>query len=111
MIEAKGSVSRSMQLFDYDYDDLAAQIQTGLERIAINFLRGHGARIRLDVVDFHGGEHVELELSASGHSLKVHQLGPPGGLGLAESGPAGSRAGEFESLFDGWPATNTPREE
>jgi len=96
---------------DYDYDDLAHQLQTGLERIAINFLRGHSARVRRDLVDFHGYEQVDLEVSHDGHTLKVHQAGPPRGPGmrLDEVAPAGFEE-TFECTFDGWPASDVPRE-
>ena len=101
-----------MSFFDYDYDDLATQVQQGLERLAVNFLRSHGARISRDLVDFHGYEQIELELSHAGHTLKVHQVGPPRGPGIAPAeAPAGALAEEFESTFDGWPAANVPPED
>jgi hypothetical protein len=100
-----------VSLFEYDYDDLAQQIQNGLERIAVNFLRAHGARVRRDLVDFHGYEQIDLELTHGGHTLKVHQVGRPRGPGYSpsEPPPAGLEE-EFESTFDGWPASNTPLE-
>src|SRR5215211_1518853 len=99
-----------MTLFDYDHDDLAQQIQTGLERLAVNFLRSHGARIRRDLVDFHGYEQVELELTHSGHELKVHQIGRPRGPGVVEVEAVPGVEEIFESTFDGWPAADVPRE-
>lgn len=100
-----------MSLFDYDYDDLARQVQEGLERLGVNFLRSHGARITRDQLDFHGVEYVDLELTHDGRTLKVHQIGRPRGVADAptESGPVEGET--FESSFDGWPATNTPAED
>jgi hypothetical protein len=99
-----------MGIFDYDYDDLAHQIQAGLERIAVSFLRAHGARIRRDVIDFHGHEQIDLELEFRGHTLTVHQAGRPRGPGASEvTAPAAGLNEVFESMFDGWPASNTPR--
>jgi hypothetical protein len=95
-----------MSLFSYDYDDLAAQIQHGLERIAVNFLRAHGAQVVRDAVDFHDIEQIDLELESAGHSLKVHQVGRPRGPGY-EARPTPGLVEEFESLFDGWPAQNS----
>src|SRR6266516_1702670 len=94
-----------VDIFDYDFDDLAQQVQTGLERLAINFLRGHGATMRRDVVDFHGYEQVGRELEPDGHALGIHQVGPPRGPGVstAEAGPAALEV-VFESTFDGWPS-------
>jgi hypothetical protein len=99
-----------MSLFDYDYDDLARQIQGGLERLAVNFLRGHGARVRRDLVDFHGYEQVDLELTHDGHTLKVYQVGRPRGPGIAVPEVADHLEEAFESTFDGWPAADVPRE-
>jgi hypothetical protein len=97
-----------VSLFDYDYDELAAQIQHGLERIAVNFLRAHGARVRRDTLDFHGIERIDLELEAAGHSLTIHQAGRPRSSGDQDVAPG--PADEFESLFDGWPVENTAPE-
>jgi hypothetical protein len=101
----------AMALFDYDYGDLARQVQHGLERIGVNFLRGHGALIGRDLVDFHGWEQVDLELSYGPHTLVVHQVGRPRGVDGAPIGelPAGLEE-EFSSTFDGWPAANQPRD-
>ena len=95
-----------MSLFDYDYDDLANQLQHGLERIAVNFLRARGARVRNDTVDFHGIESIDLELEYAGHSIKVHQVGRPRGPGY-DARPEMGPGEEFETLFDGWPTENT----
>lgn len=99
-----------MSLLDYDYDDLARQVQEGLERLGISFLRARGARMLRDVVDFHGFERVDLRLSFAGHTLTIHQVGRSRGFDASaeQEGPA---AEEFESTFDGWPAVNAPREE
>ena len=99
-----------MTLFNYDYDDLAQQIQTGLERLAVNFLRSHGARIRRDLVDFHGYEQVELELSHGGHALQVRQIGRPRSPGVVEVDAVPGAEEVFETTFDGWPAADVPRE-
>ena len=102
----------SVKLFDYDYDDLAHQVQTGLERLGINFLRGHMARIHRDLVDFHGYEQVDLELAYDGHTLKIHQVGRPRGPGVsAPEAPPGALEEAFESTFDGWPASEVPHEQ
>jgi hypothetical protein len=101
-----------VSLFEHDYDDLARQIQSGLERIAVNFLRTHGARVKQDLVDFHGTERVKLELSHGGHTLKVHQVGKPRGPGVSSTDETPGPVEEiFDSTFDGWPAVNTPAEE
>lgn len=99
-----------MSFLDYDYDDLARQVQTGLERLGIGFLRAHGARMLRDLVDFHGYERVDLELTHGGHTLTIHQVGRPRGFeddAAGQTAPADEE--EFESTFDGWPAENTPR--
>ena len=62
-----------MDLCQYDIDELAGQIQHGLERVAVSFLRAHGARIHRDQADFHGKEYVELELSHGDHRLTIRQ--------------------------------------
>jgi hypothetical protein len=100
-----------VQLFDYDYEELADQVQHGLERITVNFLRAHGARINKDLVDFHGNEQIDLELSYDGNALKVHQVGRPRGPGY-ESGapPLAGVVEEFESSFNGWPAADVSRD-
>ena len=95
-----------MSLFDYDYDELANQLQNGLERITVNFLRSHGARVHNDTLDFHGIERIDLELEHAGHSIKVHQVGRPRGPGY-EAGSEMGPGEEFETLFDGWPTENT----
>lgn len=101
-----------MTFLDYDYDDLARQVQDGLERIGVSFLRSHGARIRRDLVDFHGFEQIDLELSSGGHTLVVHQVGRPRGFDHSTVAvSAGAPDEEFDSTFDGSPAVNTPADE
>jgi hypothetical protein len=101
----------AVSLFEYDYDDLARQIQTGLERIGVNFLRRHGARFRGDAIDFHGLEQIDLELSFGPHRLELHQVGRPRGVDgqpLGELPPGIDE--EFASTFDGWPSADQPRQ-
>ena len=96
-----------MGLLDYDYDELAERVQHGLDRLTANFLTAHRARVRLDQVDFHGREHLDLELEYAGHRLRVRQMGradEPGAAGVPEPE-------EFESLFDGRPSREWAREE
>lgn len=93
-----------MGLFDYDYEELAQRAQSRLDRLTVDFLRGHGARVRLDEVDFHGDEHIELELSHGGHRLSVRQHGPATGLDPSSALPLGV----FESAFDGRPTARVP---
>src|SRR5688572_2516531 len=101
-----------MSFLDYDYDDLARQVQDGLERIGVSFLRSHGARIRRDLVDFHGFEQIDLEVSAGGHTLVVHQVGRPRGFDHSTAAvSADAPDEEFASSFDGAPAVNTPADE
>ena len=101
-----------MSFLEYDYEDLARQVQTRLDRLGVSFLRAHGARMKLDVVDFHGWERIDLELSHADHTLVVHQVGRPRGFEADPAEPPGpSTEEEFESTFDGWPAGNVPREE
>lgn len=100
-----------MGLFDYDYDDLARQLQTGLDRLAVSFLRGHRARMRRDLVDFHGNDQVEIELTHDGQTLKVRQA-RRAPAGVSPSGTSAAEVGEvFESTFNGWPSSDAPREE
>ena len=47
-----------MGLLEWDYDELAERVQTGLDRLSVSFFRGHGGRLRRDELDFHGYEHV-----------------------------------------------------
>jgi hypothetical protein len=79
-----------------------------LERLGVTFLRAHGARIRRDILDFHGNEQIDLELSSGGHTLQIQQVGRPRGAtaGVDEAPPLEL----FESHFDGWPSTNTGTE-
>src|SRR5215210_1102563 len=97
-----------MSLLDWDYDDLARQAQEGLDRLSVSFFRRHGARMRRDVLDFHGYELVEFEVAYAGHRLRVRQY--TRARGLDEAPRAGLEAGEeFESAFDDRPAGDVPR--
>jgi hypothetical protein len=101
----------SVGLLEHDYEDLARQVQTGLERIAVNFLRSHGARVHQDLMDFHGNERIDLELSYGQHTLRVRQAGRPRGPGFDSTEAAPAEVEEvFESTFDGWPSTDVPPE-
>ncbi len=93
-----------MSLLDWDYEDLARQVQGGLDRLSVSFFRRHGARVRRDELDFHGYEHVELEVAHGGHRLRVRQYTRARGLDESAA-PSGPRpAEEFESVFDDRPA-------
>lgn len=96
-------------LFAYDYDELAENIQTRVNRLTVNFLRHHGARMRRDDVDFHGFENVDLELTHDGHTLVIRQSSRT----EAEPSPIGSSVEvaieTFESLFDGQPTNEVAR--
>jgi hypothetical protein len=92
-----------MSLFDYDYDELARRVQSRLDRLTVDYLKSHGARIKRDVLDFHGDEHIELEVEHGGRRLTVRQLGPATGLDPANAPPLVV----FESTFDGQPAAKT----
>jgi hypothetical protein len=97
-----------MGLLDWDYDELARRVQHGLDRLSVSFLRGHGARVHRDALDFHGYEHVELELEHAGHRLEIRQYGPaPGevsGMGVVTDLGAAPAEAEFSSVFDGRPS-------
>ena len=101
----------TLSLFEYDHDDLARQVQTGLERLAVSFLRAHGARIRRDLLDFHGHEQIDLEVEHDGHKLVVHQVGRPRGPGVTLAEPTEALEEVFESTFDGRPASQLPADE
>ena len=62
-----------MDLFTYDHEELARRIPTGLDRIAANYLRAHGAKVHRDDADFHGFEHLDLEVTFDNHHLVVRQ--------------------------------------
>ncbi len=97
-----------MSLLDWDYEDLARQVQKGLDRLSVSFFRRHGARVRRDELDFHGYEHVEFEVAHAGHQLRVRQYTRARGLDESAA-PSGPRpAEEFESTFDGRPAARVP---
>ncbi|MCC7106727.1 MAG: hypothetical protein IT307_16445 [Chloroflexi bacterium] len=92
-----------MSLFDYDYDELARRVQSRLDRLTVDYLKSRGARIKRDVLDFHGDEHIELEVDHGGHRLSVRQLGPATGLDPANAPPLEV----FDSTFDSQPAAKT----
>jgi len=94
-------------LLEYDYAELAERIQRGLDRLTANFLTAHRARVRRDLVDFHGREHLDFELESGGHHLRVRQIGTPRAIG----DPQEPHLEEFESLFDGRPSRETPASE
>ncbi|GEM_PF-5202812 len=96
-----------MGLLDYDFLELAERVQQGLDRLAANYLASHHAIVRRDMVDFHGREHLDFEVEYAGHRLRVRQVGFP--LPIGETGQP--RLEEFESLFDGRPSREIPRDE
>jgi hypothetical protein len=89
-----------VSFLDYDFAEMATRVQRGLDRLTANYLAAHGARVHLDVVDFHGREHLDFELRHGDHSLRVRQVGPVRGL----DDPGEPRPEEFESVFDGRPS-------
>src|SRR4051794_35364618 len=97
-----------MSLLNWDHDEIAYRVQTGLDRLSVSFFRRHGARVRRDEVDFHGYEHVDLEVAHAGHRLQVRQYARTGdtdaAVGLHEPFPTE----EFESTFDDAPAQAVP---
>ncbi|MFN0074521.1 MAG: hypothetical protein ACKVVP_23820 [Chloroflexota bacterium] len=93
-----------MDIFSYDHEELARRIQTGLDRMTVNYLRGHGARVRHDDLDFHGFEHIDLELSFDHHTLAIRQVGPTSSTSVADRAHATSAVSVFESSFDGQPS-------
>jgi hypothetical protein len=95
----------SMDLFAYDHEELARRIQTGLDRMTVNYLRAHGARVHRDDLDFHGFEHVDLEVEHDNHRLVVRQTSR-----LREPDPnaphrVDTDISSFESIFDGHAAS------
>ena len=97
-----------MDLFSYDHAEIAQRIQQRLDRLSVNFLRRHGARIHRDDLDFHGHEHIDLEVEHEGHRLVIHQAGLAEGLGEPADGPADIEVNVFESTFDDRPASQIP---
>jgi len=98
-----------MSLLDWDYDEIAYRVQTGLDRLTVSFFRHHGARVRHDAVDFHGYEHVELEVAHGGHRLHVRQYARARSLDetpIGRSEPYPTE--EFSSTFDDQPASAVP---
>ena len=97
-----------MSLLDWDCEEVARRVQTGLDRLSVSFFRRHGARIRRDDLDFHGFEHVELEVAHGGHRLHVRQYAPPRGLDAKPTTGAPLAVEEFTSTFDDRPAAEVP---
>jgi hypothetical protein len=97
-----------MSLLDWDYDEVARRAQTGLDRLSVSFFRGHHARMRRDELDFHGFEHVELEVSHDGHRLHVRQYGRARGQDEVLAAGEAVPLEEFESTFDNRPAAEVP---
>jgi hypothetical protein len=93
-------------MLEYDFQEMAARVQHGLDRLTASYLVGHGARARRDVVDFHGREHLDLEAEHGGHHLRVRQVAEARAIG----DPRGVTPEEFESLFDGRAADQAPLE-
>jgi hypothetical protein len=97
-----------MSLLNWDHDEIAYRVQTGLDRLSVSFFRRHGARVRRDELDFHGFEHVDLEVTHAGHRLQVRQYARAGEaaatLGPREPFPTE----EFVSTFDDGPAGAVP---
>jgi hypothetical protein len=107
----------SMDLFSYDHEELARRIQTGLDRMTVNYLRAHGAHVHRDDLDFHGIEHVELDVEFDKHHLVLRQTGrlrepvsdsPEAAGTLGRAFPADTDLNSFESTFDGQPASAAP---
>src|SRR6266508_4167255 len=98
----------AMDLFSYDHAEIAQRIQQRLDRLSVNFLRRHGARIHRDDLDYHGHEHIDLEVEHEGHRLVIRQAGPAEGLGEPAEGPADLDVNVFESTFDDQPASQIP---
>ena len=94
-----------MDLFTYDHEELARRIQTGLDRMTMNYLRAHGARVVRDDLDFHGFEHIELELTSDGHHLIVRQAGKPKDSSPDAPPDVADAVSTFESTFDAQPAS------
>ncbi|HEY8477333.1 MAG TPA: hypothetical protein VIN09_10760 [Chloroflexota bacterium] len=99
-----------MGLLDYDYDELARRLQTGLDRITVSFLRKHRARVLRDIVDFHGNELVELEVVHEGHRLHVRQTARQREGSSSTASVEGLVLEDFESTFDGRPTREVPVE-
>lgn len=93
-----------MDLFTYDHEELARRVQTGVDRMTVNYLRAHGARVRRDELDFHGLEHVDLEVQSDGHHLVVKQSSPSDANQDSVARKLAESVASFESTFDGQPA-------
>jgi hypothetical protein len=100
-----------MSLLDWDYEEIAHRVQRGLDRLSVSFFRRHGARILRDTVDFHGYEHLELEVAHGGHRLHIRQYAPARGLDGTPAAASPAVAEEFTSTFDGRPAAEVPVKE
>jgi hypothetical protein len=99
----------SMDLFSYDHEELAQRIQTGLDRMTVNYLRAHGARVHRDDLDFHGFEHIDLEVEYDNHHLAVRQTSRLKELAADSAAPtAEADLSAFESTFDDQPASAAP---
>jgi hypothetical protein len=94
-----------MDLFTYDHEELARRIQTGLDRMTVNYLRAHGARFVRDELDYHGFEHIDLELMSDGHRLTVRQTGRPKDSSPDAPPDVADAVSTFESTFDEQPAS------
>ncbi len=99
-----------MSLLEWDYDEIARRVQTGLDPIGVSFFRRHGARMRRDALDFHGFEHVDLEVAYDGHCLVVTQYARARGLDEID-GSERVPVEEFTSTFDARPTADVPTAE
>jgi hypothetical protein len=100
-----------MSLLNWDHDEIAYRVQTGLDRLSVSFFRRHGARVRRDEVDFHGYEHVDLEVAHAGHRLQVRQYARAGEADAAVGPREPFPTEEFVSTFDDAPAHTVPADQ
>ncbi len=94
-----------MDLFTYDHEELARRVQDGLDRMTVNYLRAHGAQVHRDDLDFHGFEHVDLEVKFDNHHLIVRQTNRSTESSRSTAPPEADLVSTFESTFDGQPAS------
>ena len=94
-----------MDLFTYDHEELARRIQSGLDRMTVNYLRAHGAQVHRDDLDFHGFEHVDLEVKFDNHHLVVRQTGRAADSAASTAPPEADLVSTFQSTFDDQPAS------
>jgi hypothetical protein len=94
-----------MDLFSYDHEELARRIQTGLDRMTVNYLRAHGARIIRDELDFHGFEHIDLDVTFDGRHLVVRQTSRSAAAASTAPPRLADALSTFESTFDDQPAS------